>query len=409
MPSNPKSALPQGTAITGGPREEAATGRVLVLAKGYPPDIGGVEQYSAEIASRLPRCGFRPIVVTQHSGSSGVRHRDGAVVINVGSGSQAIVLCKMLATLRRLARRQKDFRFALATTWRVAVPLLLLRLPLKIGVTIHGREILMPSGAIARLMRWVFRRVDTVFAVSDFTLREARGRGLLERAAALRNWNGLAEREQPIPNPALEQQISGDVRLLSLCRLIERKNIQAAIEAFAQFQQRQPQLSSNVKYIIAGDGPQLGHLRELAQRLCRPGSVVCLGRVSDRDKTLLYSKADVFLHPHISLNGGRDVEGFGLVIAEAMDWGLAVIAGKDGGASDFVNGGETGLIVDGRDTQALSQCIEQLVTDPQLRCALGKRAQGWVAQHLSWDDHVRVITAAMLGPAPAPHHAAEGV
>ncbi len=365
------------------------TNRVLFLAKGYPPDLGGVEQYSFELASRLPKYGFRTFVVTQHTGPSGLRRRGAVAVVNVGPGPQWLVFLKMWSIVLGLKKRGK-FSFAYATTWRVALPLLLGNVRCPIGVTIHGREILMPIGLLAWLMRSVLRRVNCIFAVSDFTLREAIKLELIpQNVRAYRNWNGIADKRPAPASSTLEDQLQCELLLLSLSRLVERKNLSSAIKAFAKFQEKEP--DADVKYVIAGEGAEMEALKELANRICKSGSVVFAGRVSNDDKAFLYSKAKIFLHPHISLHGGRDVEGFGLVIAEAMDWGLAVIAGKHGGASDFVDDQKTGLIIDGNSVDEIENSLRVLYKDRQLITTLGKAAKNWVVGNLSWNEHTALI------------------
>ncbi|MEO1293694.1 MAG: glycosyltransferase family 4 protein, partial [Pseudomonadota bacterium] len=82
---------------------------------------------------------------------------------------------------------------------------------------------------------------------------------------------------------------------------------------------------------------------------------------------------DLFAMP--SRRVGDSVEGFGIVYLEAAACGTPSIAGRDGGASDAVLDGETGLLVDGNDPAAIALALETLLTAPEKRAAMGEAAR----------------------------------
>ena len=73
--------------------------------------------------------------------------------------------------------------------------------------------------------------------------------------------------------------------------------------------------------------------------------------------------ADLFASPCRTRWGGFEVEGFGIVFAEAALAGLPVVAGRSGGAPEAVLEGQTGTVVDGRSAAAgggrarLASCV----------------------------------------------------
>ncbi len=82
----------------------------------------------------------------------------------------------------------------------------------------------------------------------------------------------------------------------------------------------------------------------------------------------VYAAADIVLQP--SLNP----EGFGLVTAEALAAGRAVIASDIGAIPELIWDGGTGLLVAPGDRQALASAIRTLAQDPELRTRLGTAA-----------------------------------
>ncbi|HEU4885102.1 MAG TPA: glycosyltransferase, partial [Longimicrobium sp.] len=63
---------------------------------------------------------------------------------------------------------------------------------------------------------------------------------------------------------------------------------------------------------------------------------------------------------------------FGLVIAEAMASGRAVVASAAGGAGEIVTPGHDALAVAPGDVEGLAEAIRQLALDPVLRDRLGR-------------------------------------
>jgi len=86
-------------------------------------------------------------------------------------------------------------------------------------------------------------------------------------------------------------------------------------------------------------------------------------------------------------------EPFGRVLIEAMALGRPLIAPREGGPREIVVDGETGLLVQPRDAGALADAITRLVTDPELRRAMGRAARARVDAVFDIRHHVRAIEA----------------
>lgn len=74
----------------------------------------------------------------------------------------------------------------------------------------------------------------------------------------------------------------------------------------------------------------------------------------------------------IIVHASTEPEPFGLVIAEAMACGRALIASEAGGAAEIINAGTDALGHQPGDAVALAKCIEQLASDADLRARLGE-------------------------------------
>jgi len=80
-----------------------------------------------------------------------------------------------------------------------------------------------------------------------------------------------------------------------------------------------------------------------------------------------------------------DTEGLGVVLIEAAEAGLALVASDVGGIPDVVIHGKTGLLVAPRDSRVLAQTLIQLSEDDSLRQRLVINAQLHIRAHFDWD------------------------
>jgi phosphatidyl-myo-inositol dimannoside synthase len=95
--------------------------------------------------------------------------------------------------------------------------------------------------------------------------------------------------------------------------------------------------------------------------------------------------ADVFAVPCRTRGAGLDVEGLGIVFLEASASGVAVIAGRSGGAPETVQHNKTGLVVDGRSVNEIADAVTEMLADPDRAAAMGAAGRDWVTSQWRWD------------------------
>ena len=133
------------------------------------------------------------------------------------------------------------------------------------------------------------------------------------------------------------------------CRLIAKKGLPTTLRAFALF----PAEHSGARLTVAGEGPLLGELEELAASLGIAASVRFAGFLSQRELGELLGSAHFFLHPsEQGLDG--DQEGVPNGLLEAMAYGVPVLATRHGGIPEAVEHGVSGMLVAERDHTALA-------------------------------------------------------
>lgn len=130
----------------------------------------------------------------------------------------------------------------------------------------------------------------------------------------------------------------------------------------------------NVTAVVVGDGPERDALTNLAQELGVADRLVLTGwREDARD---LLTTFDVFALP-------SRFEGFPLVVLEAMLASVPVVASDVGSVSEAIVDGETGVLVEAEDAEALAAAIAALVTDEPRRQRLGANARRHVLENFS--------------------------
>jgi glycosyltransferase involved in cell wall biosynthesis len=125
------------------------------------------------------------------------------------------------------------------------------------------------------------------------------------------------------------------------------------------------------------------------------GRVRCDNSVPNGAITQHYASAGIFVFPSIW------DEPFGIPIIEAMAAGLPVITTRGGAASEIVVDGETGLLVERGDSDALANALRTLLGDPALRVRMGAAARERVAKRFTWDRAVTELVGhyeRLLGP-----------
>jgi phosphatidylinositol alpha-1,6-mannosyltransferase len=126
---------------------------------------------------------------------------------------------------------------------------------------------------------------------------------------------------------------------------------------------------------------------------------VMLGYVTDSELPLLTGAADIWAMLCRDRWLGLEQEGFGIVFLEAAAAGVAVVAGRSGGAGDAVLDGVTGLVVDRPgDVVPATVALRALLDDPPYRARLATAGRGRAV-----DEFDQARLALRLGEALAAH------
>ena len=175
------------------------------------------------------------------------------------------------------------------------------------------------------------------------------------------------------------------VVILSVARLIEKKGVDVLLEALARIS---PQLQW--KFVQVGDGPLKERLVQHARQLNIQQRVHWRGALTQDQLLIEYRSADVFaLASRIASDGDRD--GLPNVLMEAQSQGLACVATRVSAIPELVRDGQSGLLVEENDPDALARALEALIGNPARRRALGGAGQARVVETFALDANLEPL------------------
>ena len=139
-----------------------------------------------------------------------------------------------------------------------------------------------------------------------------------------------------------------------------------------------------------GGGPLRQKLEKQAQILGIAEKVTWRGALTQQEVLREYRNADLFaLASRIARDGDRD--GLPNVLAEAQSQGLACVATRVSAIPELVRDGETGVLVDENDPEALVRALETLISDPARRRALAQAGQARVAEAFALEANLEPL------------------
>ncbi len=317
--------------------------RALIAAPFYPPHIGGIERYSANVAQELIRRGWQVDVLASASRSHEPVHRlgpAGELVHELDAVISASRLPIPLATrrnreiLRTLRSRRYDFALVNSHLFISGI--------LATFVSRGGRRVWLNHGSghvpsanpvvsagiaayehvLAFLLR---RRVDAAAAVSDESAAWMRHLGVRGAVGV-----GNAVAAVGVPRPAREP---GPLRVLYAGRLEPGKGADEAIAMVTEARSAGP-----IELTICGDGSQRPAIEHLLRQ--DPGAATYLGPVPHDELLERMRASDVFIYP------STYPEGFPTVLLEAGSQGCAVLTYPVAGTAQLLAEGGGWRIAD---------------------------------------------------------------
>ncbi len=248
----------------------------------------------------------------------------------------------------------------------------------KIASVWHIREII-KSGLENKVISFIMNRYADVIVANSI----ATGKALNVPQEKVRVvYNG-------VDNPVLEKKEHSGI-LVGMAGRINRWKGQKLFTDAAELVHRE---LPDVKFVIAGDvyaGEE--YLKEdliryiEGKHLC--DTVLLAGLVEDMPS--FYSSIDLFVLPSIQ------PEPFGLVVIEAMEAGIPVVATNHGGPAEIIEDGRSGYLVSYENAAEMADRILTLCRDEELRAKIGGNGKARKEQYFSAAATVRGVRDILL-------------
>lgn len=390
--------------------------KILLLTIDFPPQIGGVANYLANLSQNLA---FDKIIILtiKQNNSAIFDQKQNYKIYRENLISNLPIWPKWLPAIYHTFKALKKEKPNLILAGQI-LPLGTVALICKkiIGldyfVSCHGMDILtaQKTPRKKKLAKLILKNAKHIIANSQFTKNEIiklgaedskitviypcpHTKSVIARSSAqsgrrsnlFSNLDTGLPLSPPVGGSELAMTKQDKKVILTVGRLVARKGQDQVIKALPKVSKKFPDLI----YFIVGSGPYEDDLKKLAKNLDLEKNIIFTGKVSDGELADYYQKADIFIMPSRQIKS--DVEGFGIVYLEAASYGLPVIAGKSGGISEAVIDGETGLLVDPENIAEISTTIIKLLENKNLAQSLGQAGKVRVEKEFNWPVQVEKL------------------
>lgn len=154
---------------------------------------------------------------------------------------------------------------------------------------------------------------------------------------------------------------------LAAGRFVRLKGFDKLLEAFRKFSR----MNKEWNLVLVGEGPEKGKYQELISRYGIKDRVIMPGRSNRMEEH--YLNASVYLMT-------SQWEGWGMTVAEAMEYGLPVISFDIPSMHEIFGDADCGIIVPMNDADAMAKAMNELVSDPERLRRLGHNGEKQIEQ-----------------------------
>jgi len=216
-----------------------------------------------------------------------------------------------------------------------------------------------------------YQLADAIFVPSGFVKQTFISAGIPECKLKLIPYGVNLARFRRTSQPS-----AAEFNVLFVGAISLRKGLQYLLPAFNRLEHPKKRLT-----IVGGEsGEPIPQLNEFRKRC----DVTFAGHIPNTQLPNLMSSSHVLVLPSVE-------EGLAMVQAEALACGCPVIATRHTGSEDLYSDGQEGFIVPIRSAEALTEKLQRLADDPQLRAEMSRTAIARAATIRGWDGYGEAV------------------
>ena len=367
--------------------------KLVVISTEFPPGPGGIGHHAYSLCNTLHQKGKEITVLTSADFADAKRvevfdQQQLYPVIRFPRNGWRTYLQRLRITHRETRKNRPDY---IILTGKFS---LWIGLYLKVFFSgtptiaiLHGSEVNLANRFLRMLTHYSINAADHIVAVSNFTASLLPSFIKNKRNIAIIP-NGIETNELSTYLRDKNFTLQGEPALLTVGHVSPRKGQHRVIKALPVILPEYPK----AHFHMVGRPIFEPELRLLAKKLGVEGHITFHGVASNHsDLAQYYIAADIFMLLSENQPNG-DVEGFGIVALEANYFGLPVIGARFCGVEDAVDPGQSGYLVDGDNTNEISEAIQWCLRNKE---ELSSQSKVWAQSH-EWtkvvEEYLQIIT-----------------
>ena len=185
----------------------------------------------------------------------------------------------------------------------------------------------------------------------------------------------------------IERSKSEELRILFLGNVMERKGLHTLLEAVSN---QRSAISVDVVGSLSVEPEYVEKIKKIITKNNLSSFIFLHNSLNNEPLKEKLKNAHILIVP-------SSYEGFGIVYLEGMCFGLPAIGTTAGAASEVIEGGKTGYLIEPNDSESLANIISNLAEYRELLVELSLNARKRYIQQPIWEETASQIRAFLLG------------
>jgi len=354
--------------------------KVLIVTSEFPPLPGGIGNHAYNLSLQLSRNGKNVTVVTdQRESGNNEKNFDKNQSFKILRVPLRKV--RLLMYLERLIKvfllvKESDVIIASGkfSLWIVSFVKLFYRRNKKFIAVIHGTEVNLKNKWLKKLTNRSLVNIGNVISVSNYTSSLVKHLNLKDLSVIPNGYN------VDVSIDIKGEKLEGDVNLVTVGRVSERKGQINVIKALPELKKLYP----NIKYHIIGIPEDKNRLIKEAKKIGVDNNIIFYGQINNSKLYNVVNGSDIFMM--LSQNDRKgDVEGFGIAILEANHFGIPAIGSKNCGIEDAINDSSSGILVFPDSVDEIKNAVETIINN---KIEFSTNAKKW-SEQFTWNKIIK--------------------